>query len=191
MVGMHDNFGVMASPAMNGVPLGIQQGRWWACDNGAFTKAFDAGKFLGYLETLKPWANRCLFVVVPDVWGNVDQTLALYDYWAGALAADWPIALSAQPGLENEQMPEGFDWLFVGGTDEWRSGPGVKKCIKKAKALGALIHIGRVNSLRRFQYFQKLGADSADGTTARFAPNVARRILTTAVAQSDFSEHLK
>jgi len=192
MIGMHDGFGVMASPAMMGVPLGIKQGRWWGCDNGAFTKAFDAPRFLEYLEMLKPYAHRCMFVVVPDVWGDAGATMDLFDMWAGPLAADWPIAFAAQPGLESiDHWPIGFDWLFVGGTDEWRSGPGVKTCIARAKAQGALVHIGRVNSIKRFQYFQRLGADSADGTKPVFAASDAERLLTRAVAQPDFLRRIK
>jgi hypothetical protein len=190
MDGMHDNFGVMASPAMYGVPKGIKEGRFWALDNGAFTGAFEATRWLSFMDELRPWAGSCLFVIVPDVWGDVEQTLIQYEYWAGPLAADWPIALAAQPGLEQEPWPEGFDWLFVGGTDDWRQGPGAKTCIARAKVQGALVHIGRVNSIKRFEYFQRLGADSADGTTAAFGPDIAARLLTRAVMQRSFVEKL-
>lgn len=187
MEGLHKNFGVMTTPKNWTIPAGIREGRWWACDNGAFTGAFNPSEFLSYLEELKPYRDTCLFVVVPDVYGDVEQTLIQYEYWAGGLAADWPIALGAQPGLENiEEWPEGFDWLFIGGTDDWRAGQGVKDCITRAKSLGCLVHIGRVNSVKRFHYFQRLGADSADGTTAVFAPDQATRWLTRLVAQRMF-----
>lgn len=36
--------------------------------------------------------------------------------------------------------------------------------IKAAKAIGKWVHVGRVNTPERWLYFDKLGADSVDGT---------------------------
>jgi hypothetical protein len=183
MSGFHPNFGVMASPASKMIPLGIEEGRFYGVDNGAYTGAFEPDKFLSYLSLLSPYSGACLFIVVPDVWGSLSATLYSYEEWAETLATYGPLALAAQDGMEDEDWPEGFEWLFIGGTDEWRSGAGPEKCIQRAKRSGKFIHVGRVNSIKRFQHYYNLGADSADGTNAIYEPSVSKRIFTYAVSQ--------
>jgi len=78
-----------------------------------------------------------------------------------------------------------FDALFVGGTTQYKLGPETAECIRWAKRLGLWVHVGRVNSLTRFKYFQLLGADSCDGTFPCYAPDTAARRLTRAVQQPE------
>jgi hypothetical protein len=54
--------------------------------------------------------------------------------------------------------------IFIGGSTDWKLSQHAVAIIKAAKALGKWAHVGRVNTPARFEYFEKLGADSIDGT---------------------------
>ena len=135
-----------------------------------------------YLELLSHLSaqarQRCLFAVAPDVLGDPVATLrqsARFVYrvraWFGL-----PVAVVAQDGLEN--LGDLWDWwnwcdvLFIGGSTEWKLGPGVRALVAEAKARHKRVHMGRVNSLRRLRYADAIGCDSADGTYLAFGPDV-------------------
>jgi hypothetical protein len=179
MEGMSDGFGVITQPGAWGVAAGIKEGRFWALDNAAFSNGFDPGRYYGLLEKLEPHKDTCLFVVMPDVVGDAKATLEEYERWP---RPDFPVAFVAQDGQEDLEFPD-FDWLFVGGTTDWKMGQDAIRCIERAHDLGKPVHVGRVNSIKRFQYFQKLGVFSVDGTKAVFAPDYAKRLFTRAVSQ--------
>jgi hypothetical protein len=46
------------------------------------------------------------------------------------------------------------------------------RLMAEAKARGKWVHVGRVNSKRRYQWCHSHGADSADGTFVAFGPDV-------------------
>ena len=75
MGNLHPNFGVMVTPGPWGLSRGVKEGRWWGCDNGAFS-GFDADKFYHFLNRLESYKDTCLFVVMPDVVGDAVATLA-------------------------------------------------------------------------------------------------------------------
>jgi len=182
MIGMHQTFGVMATPTTEGPYAGIREGRWWALDNGAYA-GFDADAFDAKCEELQPYRDRCLFIVCPDVMTDAVATLDLYYKWADSVGRYGPVAFVAQDGQQHLDFPVAFDWLFVGGTTEWKMGQGAKQCIQRAKVLDKPVHVGRVNSIKRFRYFQRLEVDSADGTFPIYEPDTATRRLTQCVAQ--------
>jgi hypothetical protein len=186
MIGMHKNFGVMTSHQHKFVPVGIQQGRKYGVDNNAFTIGFDPEKFFAHLEKLRPYSDKCLFIACPDIVGNARETLHLYDKWSGEIREYGPVAFVAQDGQENFPLPQDCDWLFIGGTTDFKMGIGAKDCIWRAQERGKPVHVGRVNSISRFRYFQKLGVDSVDGTNPIYEPDVARRRWTNAVSQLHF-----
>jgi len=68
----------------------------------------------------------------------------------------------------SEIDPDDFDWLFIGGTTEFKLGYDAKDCIRGAKSINKLVHVGRVNSRKRYRIFKSLGCDSADGTNANY-----------------------
>lgn len=147
----------------------------WAMDNGCFTDTYPGDD--AYLSTLDRYAEhrgRCLFVAVPDVVGDAEATLARFQPMAGRIrAAGWPVALVGQDGMENLALPwEDFDWLFVGGSTEWKLGPGAEALIRQEQAHGKRVHVGRVNSATRFRRFRSLGCDTADGTFLAFGPDI-------------------
>jgi hypothetical protein len=61
--------------------------------------------------------------------------------------------------------------LFVGGWTWWKESRYAVKVIKHAQAAGKHIHVGRVNTARRFRLFQTLAGSerfTCDGTRQRF-----------------------
>lgn len=146
----------------------------WAMDNGAYTDTYPGDD--AYLSTLTRYAehrDRCLFVAAPDVVGDADATLAQFAPMARRIrAAGWPVALVGQDGMENREAPWALvDWLFVGGSTEWKLGVGAETLIRQAQEHGKRVHVGRVNSATRFRHFRALGCDSADGTFLAFGPD--------------------
>jgi hypothetical protein len=78
-----------------------------------------------------------------------------------------------------------FDVLFIGGSTEWKLGQHAIDCIRWAKRLGLPVHVGRVNSQRRFRHFQLVGADFCDGTGPVYAPDRAAKSLSKVVLQPE------
>lgn len=143
----------------------------WAADNGCFTGSYPGDdKYLGWLERRKQHQSRCLFVAAPDVLGDAAATLERFPGMAHRLrGAGWPVALVGQDGMEAEQVPWGLvDWLFVGGTTEWKMGKDARRLIMAALERGVPVHVGRVNSWRRYATFAVMGCASVDGTMIAF-----------------------
>ena len=135
----------------------------FAIDNGAFSK-FNAKSFRSLLARELPRASLCRFVAVPDVVCDARRTLEVFERWAVELK-DWPRALVCQNGQEHLPIPwDAIAAVFIGGDTDWKMGPHAKACIKAAIALGKWVHVGRVNTPGRLEYFEQLGADSIDGS---------------------------
>jgi hypothetical protein len=147
----------------------------WAMDNGCFTGAYVGDEqYLAVLARLDAHRPRCLFVTVPDVVGDGPATLARFPTMAGRIrAAGWPVALVGQDGMTPEVIPwDGLDWLFLGGSTAWKLGPDARRLITEAHRRGKRVHVGRVNSGRRFAAFAALGCDTADGTFLAYGPDL-------------------
>jgi hypothetical protein len=135
----------------------------WAIDNGAFAR-LDIPAFLSLLRREQHHQDRCLFVTVPDVVGSARRTLEVFEHWKDKLAG-WKLALACQDGQEHLPIPwDEIDAVFIGGSTNWKGSDYVAHIVRAAKAMGKWAHIGRVNGAVRWDHFQKLGADSADGT---------------------------
>ena len=170
----------MLTPRMGQLP---PDGQAWAADNGRYASPQDYtdAKYLAWLARMDPYRDRCIFATAPDVWGDYDATLELsLPMLEPIRALGYPVAMVAQDGIERYLGDEGgdsdipwedFDVLFVGGSDTWRHSDGLRAVVAEAKRLGVWVHMGRVNSLRRMQYAESIGCDSADGTSLRFDPN--------------------
>jgi hypothetical protein len=186
-----NGIGLMLQPR-NCYQANLQAFPAWAADNGAFSpKGFNEAQFCRMLErdTLRQNVATCLFVVAPDrlrrtvdggVIGDAAGTLADFPGWARAIrAAGFPVALVAQNGLEEmlDRVPwELVDVLFLGGSTEWKLGPGAMHCVADAQRHGKRTHMGRVNSGKRFRHAHSLGVDTVDGTFLRFGANVPRLV---------------
>lgn len=137
--------------------------RRFAMDNGAFS-SFSADAFWKMLEKHLSRRNLCRFVAVPDVPGSAIRTLECFEAWRYRLSG-WPLALVCQDGQELFPIPwPHITAVFIGGTTEWKMGRHAEHIIKAAHVCGAWCHVGRVNTPGRFEYFDRLGADSIDGS---------------------------
>lgn len=135
----------------------------FAIDNGAFA-GFKRDAFLALLEREYPRRELCRFVCAPDVVGSARRTLEVFDYWKGSLS-QWPVALVAQDGQENMPIPwSEIAAIFIGGSTEWKMSIHAETIIKAANAIGKWVHVGRVNTPGRFEHFERVGADSIDGS---------------------------
>lgn len=157
--------------------------RVFAVDNGVYTGRFDPDRFTRYLDALKPYLPRCLFVAAPDVVADYRATLAQYGEWYPILrGAGWPVAYVAQDGSEASELPE-CQAVFIGGSTEWKMSNAALSVIRQAKRRGLWVHVGRVNSQKRIRHFQLAGVDSADGTTIAFSPDKSMAVLDAQLFQ--------
>jgi len=168
-------YGILSAPNHKGIPADIKAGKPWAGDVGclqgpAYVKRIDVQKTLDWLVTMKPHKDRCLFVAGADIVEDAKATLEAYEEFERYFTS-WPLAYVAQNGSEDLPFPTGFSALFVGGDTDWKCSMAAVSVIKRAQAVGAHIHIGRVNWGNRYRIFRVLdGADqfTCDGTRPRY-----------------------
>jgi hypothetical protein len=164
----------------------------WGADNGCFTLGdrWDADEWWNWLETRAGEARTCLYAAAPDVVGDAAATLVRSAPWLPRIRAlGYPAALVAQDGLTVSTCPwDIFDVLFVGGSTDWKLGPVARDLVSEANRRGVWVHMGRVNSQRRWRYAEAIGCDSVDGTYLAFGPDVnLPKLLTWVNAPSLFA----
>lgn len=163
--------GFIDTPAQgNARPAGVA----WCADNGCFGKGYPGDDaWFAWLRRNSTDAPTCLFAVAPDVVGDAAETLARSLPWLPRIRAlGYPAALVAQNGLESLPVPwDEFDVLFIGGDTEWKLGRHARQLAREAKRRGKRVHMGRVNSARRWRYAEHIGCDSVDGTYLVFGPD--------------------
>lgn len=185
--------GMLAQPG-NSLHLQFQHYTTWAIDNGAFGKArrgtpwtdADTATYLSYLRRVVREVDHVrgvLFAVAPDVLTFVDGAPR------GDAVATWqrsskvfpqirelglPAAFVAQDGITAFDHPpidwDAFDVLFLGGSDEMKLGREGRLITELAQKHGKWVHMGRVNSFKRFSYAVEIGCDSTDGTFIGYGP---------------------
>jgi hypothetical protein len=167
-----NHIGIMTTPMAGNLPF--PDSRIWAADTGCFLQPerYDDELYLAWLDHRN--RTSCLFATAPDVVRDAAATLELSAPMLPSIRAlGYPAALVAQDGLEGLDVPwDAFDCLFIGGTTAWKLSDHAIRLMAEAKRRGKLVHVGRVNSKRRFQWCRSHGADSADGTFAAFGPDV-------------------
>lgn len=137
----------------------------YALDNGAFpaftnATAWDADAFMALVERAAASGQAPLWVVVPDVVGDKQATLRLWDEWAPRLERfGWPLAFAVQDGMTTADVPSGAAVVFVGGTTKWK-----RRTIHEWCARFKRVHVGRINTERWLWYCWRAGAESCDGT---------------------------
>lgn len=146
----------------------------WAADNGCFGKGYPGDEgYLAWLRKHMAHIGRCLFATSPDVVGDAVAT------WERSEPLFEPIrkigyraALVGQDGIENHRIQwDRFDAFFIGGSTEWKLSPEAAMVAREALAHGKHLHMGRVNSYKRFKYAASLGCHSVDGTFLAFGPD--------------------
>jgi len=152
----------------------------YAIDNGAFS-GFRRDEFKSLLERQTNAMDRCLFVTVPDVVSNGRRTLEIWLYRRQFLPGKWfnKAALVAQDGMEDLCIPwENVHCLFVGGGNPWKDSAAAADLVRTAKILGKHVHVGRVNSAKRFKHFAELGADTCDGSGVAMYDHMLDKLAT-------------
>jgi len=162
--------GWMITPNMGNKPL---PGRWGA-DTGCFSpkgvRDFNLDAYLRWLA--RGDASSNVFATAPDRVGDPVATLQLSAPVLPLIRQlGLPAAFVGQDGLEDLTVPwDSFDVFFVGGSTEWKLGRGAAELVREALARGKWVHMGRVNSGKRYAYAAELGCDSVDGTFLAFGP---------------------
>lgn len=134
-----------------------------AADNDAF-RAWNERRFLRMLDTHRPIASRMAWVAVRDVPGNAKATLEQWFIWAPIVReSGYRVAFVIQDGIENIGLPAA-DAYFIGGTDRYRSSGALRTLVQQLVDNRFWVHVGRVNSLTRYRYWDSLGCTSCDGT---------------------------
>ena len=132
-------------------------------DNGCYS-GFKPNEFRALLMREEKNKRGCLFVTVPDVVGNARRTLELWKYRHRFVPPTWPLALVAQNGIEDMDIPwSEFACVFYGGDDSFKCSQAVMDVARTAKILGKHNHLGRCNSDRRFSNWHGI-ADTCDGS---------------------------
>lgn len=165
--------GQMVSRAEGKRPIAQQ----WAADNGCFKASWKPEPWLDWLNSL-PRAG-CLFAVCPDVLADCWATFGLSHWLSVIRGLGFPAAFVAQDGATTHLIPWAeTDVLFIGGSTEFKLSPEAAKLAAEANERGLQVHMGRVNSGRRWKYAAEIGAASVDGTFLAIAPetNLARLI---------------
>ena len=147
----------------------------WAADNGAFSAAWQ-GDDQAWWEWVKSRPNRdlCAFIVAPDVIGDAVETLARSLPWLSRIRElGMPAAFVAQDGLEKLAVQwDTFDVLFIGGSTAWKLSPHARFLTLEALDHGKTVHMGRVNSLKRWKIAHAWGCASVDGSFLTYGPDV-------------------
>lgn len=176
--------GMMCTAAEGRVPLVAFDGEpvWYAADNGCFTARgnLNVDHWLTWLTNLVAGReHRCLFAVAPDVFnpdlgddmGRVSLNYSRI-YLCDIRALGVPVALVAQNGLTPDMVSwDEIDWIFLGGTTEWKLSRAAAVLCAAAREHGKSVHMGRVNSGRRWAIAELFGCDTTDGTFLAFGPD--------------------
>lgn len=166
-----DDTGLLVTPNSG---YSLHDWRVWAVDSGCYGKNYIGDvKYLAWLTERQPFAASCLFACAPDVVGDAQATLERSAPLLPLIRQlGYPAAFVAQDGLEHLTVPwDTFDVLFIGGSTEWKLSTAVIDLVKQAKQRGKPVHVGRVNSHRRLNWSEAIGADTCDGTFLAFGPD--------------------
>jgi hypothetical protein len=158
-----DGFGRLLSPrqfsrvrdtAAAGIP--------WAADNDCFQR-LDVEAYCRMVEAIRG-VPGCLFVTAPDVVGDWRATFDRWQIWLGRLLG-LPLAYVAQDGQPFAYVPwDSIRCLFIGGSTGYKLSAEAETLVREAKRRGLWVHMGRVNSHKRFNYARAIGCNSIDGT---------------------------
>lgn len=174
LIGLRDDLGVMENPDSGNVydrTLGP-----WAVENACFSKGSDFAlpRYLARLDALHPYRATCLFAPAPDVVGDATATWARSrDVLPAIRDRGFKAALVAQDGIERQTVEWGaLDVLFLGGSTKFKLSHHARELVTAAHDKGKYVHMGRVNSERRFVTAFNWGCDSVDGTFLAFGPDI-------------------
>lgn len=146
-------------PRQDGTPGALDEAAWIAMCREA--RDLDESRIM----VASPVRSRILWAVCPDAVGDAAETLRLWKWYHHWLRS-WglPMAFVAQDGAEELPIPwDKLTCLFLGGSTAYKESEAARQLLMKAKHLGKLVHVGRVNSERRLRLFDDLGQDMRTG----------------------------
>jgi hypothetical protein len=155
----------MLQPGAKYIDTRLHNYDFWAADNACFAAKWDETKWFRWLETVP--RDGCLFATAPDILADMPASYARSRPYLPRLRdMGFKAALVAQDGMEtmiDEIDWSEVDWLFIGGTTEWKL-TGGWEAAARAHTLGLPVHLGRVNSFRRLMAGASAAFESSDGT---------------------------
>lgn len=171
--------------------LTLEQGCLFGADNDCF-KGFDKAKYEKMIEML-PRVDKLKYVTIPDVVGNYEETIKLFDKWHPLLKNEnLPLAFVLQDNMPINEIPfDKFKSLFIGGSTEYKLSKEVADIVRITKEKDKWIHMGRVNSKKRIKYAHSIGCDSVDGTGFSMFPNThipSALELLSELSKNDFKK---
>lgn len=155
-------------------------------DNGCFSDRWTHDRWQRWLLD-QPRSVR--FAVAPDVYDPDgrpchDETLDRWRRYGPMIErAGFAPAFVCQVGATADNVPDA-PVLFLGGTTEWKLGPDAWAIVDRHRH-DRWIHMGRVNSARRFRTARAMGCHSADGTFLTFGPDANLPRLLSWLEEAD------
>lgn len=174
----------------------------YALDNGAWTafqlrEAFNVPAFEKAIRLLGSGSD---WIVLPDIVMGGKASLDLSVAWLRKLRRRVALRgktflIAVQNGMEKgrlfariKRMIGPRVGIFVGGDTEWKLAT-MAFWSRVAHSVGAICHVGRVNTARRIHACEAAGVDSFDGSSpSRFA--VTLRPLELARQQMDIESYI-
>jgi hypothetical protein len=172
--------------------LTINQRCLFGADNDCF-KGFNREKYEKMIELL-PRTNKLKYVTIPDVVGDYEETIKLFDKWHPILKNEkLPLAFVLQDDMPISEIPfDKISSIFIGGGTEYKFSEDVVNIVKLAKEKNKWVHMGRVNSAKRITYANKIGCNSIDGTSFSMFPNTyilnALKLLDKLNSDKDYEQ---
>jgi len=157
-------------------------------DNGCFGGSWTEEAWLSWLSGV---TGSVRFATAPDV---VDlsgapthaPTLRRWEKYAPTIEAlGFTPAFVCQVGATWRTIPTDAEVLFLGGTTDWKLGDDAARIAKDAKSRNVWVHMGRVNSKRRFDIARTMLCDSVDGTYLTYGPDANLPKLLAWIADSE------
>jgi len=185
---MRGDLGCITTPAQGNI---VFPSEWDViADNGCFS---DRWSEVAWLKWLLDQSRSVRFAVCPDVVRldgapSHEPTLQRWHKYAPLMQRHgFKVAFVAQVGATPDTIPSDCDAVFLGGTTEWKLSDTAEAI---ARTCGKWVHMGRVNSQRRFDAARRMGCDSVDGTYLTFGPDVNLPRLMRWIATAHQQPHL-
>ena len=194
----HPRLGQFVTPRTgNDIARIARAGHAWAADNDALA-GIDPDAYLTMLVQIAAADRTHLrFVAVPDSVtmteagpvGDWPGTLVLFASWRRALTRRaLPAAIVLQDGATIDTVPWAhIQAVFVGGSTSWKEGDAAQIIMREAIARGCWVHVGRINTLRRYWAMHGL-FHSYDGTGFSKWPSNIRWMLDNTSQQRFLTE---
>lgn len=166
------NLGMITTPGQGNK---LQPSGYWCADNGVWGGHYPGDEaYLRWLTAMAPHADRCLFAVAPDAVASHQGTInRSYDMLRKIRGLGYPVAFACQDGMQwcSWDPWDHIDCLFIGGSDDFKLSADAAMLADVARSIGKWVHMGRVNSWRRYEYADAIGCHSVDGTYLTNAPD--------------------